>query len=279
MSDVEQMQIIPPSPTMLQMEESLKNVMIEISGAQELLGLTEDTRDLSGIATMIRQGAAVTGLQKLFDQFDEFQRLVGDITIEMMQKNWTFGKVKQIIGEDPTPEFDNKLFFKYGCKVVPGVLTESQQQLEAQQLIYAKTELGIPVPTKRILAALTLQNKDELIAEIEQAEQAQQKQAQQMSQLQMQQLQVDNETKLSYARSQDGLAQERISKIQLDKALNAERLQRSEEEKTAGLLNVIKALKELQGIDLTHIEKSLNILQQLQPQETNQKPLQQERDI
>jgi hypothetical protein len=267
MSDVEQMQIIPPAPTMLQMEESLKNVMLEISGAQELLGLTEDTRDLSGIATMIRQGAAVTGLQKLFDQFDEFQRIAGDICIEMIQKNWTFGKVKQVTGEEPTEEFDNKIFFKYGCKVAPGVLTESQQQLEAQQLIYAKSELGIPVPTRRILEVLTIQNKEELIKEIMETEQQQQQQQQQMAQLQMQQMQVDNETKMSYARSQDGLAQERISKIQLDKAVNAERLERAEEEKTAGLLNVIKAVKELQGIDLTHLEQSLNILQQMQPQQ------------
>jgi hypothetical protein len=275
MSDVEQMQIIPPSPTMLQMEESLKQVMLEISGAQELLGLSEDTSDLSGIATMIRQGAAVTGLQKLFDQFDEFQRIVGDLTIEMIQKNWTFGKVKQVIGEDPTAEFDNKLFFKYGCKVVPGVLTESQQQLEAQQLIYAKKELGIPVPTKRLLQVLSIQNKDELIKEIEEAEKAQNEQQQQMAQLQMQQLQVENETKMAYARSQDGLAQERIAKIQLDKAINTERLQRSEEEKTAGLLNVIKAIKELQTIDLNQLEQSLNILQQLKPQETNPQPQQQ----
>lgn len=279
MNDVQQMDIHPPAPTMLQMEESLKEIMIEISGARELLGLTEDTRDLSGIATMIRQGAAVTGLQKLFDQFDEFQRIAGDIVIEMIQKNWTFGKIKQVTGEDPTPEFDNKLFFKYGAKVVPGVLTESQQQLEAQQLIYAKKDLGIPIPTRRILESLTIQNKEELIKEIEQNEQQQMQQQSMLSQLQMQQMQVDNETKMSYARSQDGLAQERIAKIQLDKALNQERLQRSEEEKTAGLLNVIKALKELQSIDITQVEQSLNILQKLNASETIQPQSQEQRAI
>jgi ribosome-binding protein aMBF1 (putative translation factor) len=91
-----------------------------------------------------------------------------------------------------------------------------------------------------------------------------------MSQLQMQQLQVDNETKMAYSRSQDGLAQERLAKIQSDKAVNIEKISRSEEEKTAGLLNVLKALKELQGIDLTHIEQSLNILHSIEASETNQ---------
>ncbi len=37
---------------------------------------------------------------------------------EMIQKGWTYNKVKQVIGEEPTPEFDNKAFFKYGAKVV-----------------------------------------------------------------------------------------------------------------------------------------------------------------
>ena len=195
-----------------------------------------------------------------------------------MQKNFTFGKIRQITGENPTNEFDDKVFFKYGCKVVPGVLTETQQQLEAQQLIYARSELGIPVSSKRILQCLTLQNKDELIAEIEKAEQQQAQQQQQMAQLQMQQIQVENETKLAYARSQDGLAQERIAKIQLDKAVNVERINRSKEEETAGLLNVIKALKELQSIDLNNFEQSLNILHSIKAAETDQQP-QQERAI
>jgi hypothetical protein len=52
-----------------------------------------------------------------------------------------------------------------------------------------------------------------------------------------------------------------MAKISLDQAVNAERLQRAEEEKTAGLLNVIKALKDIQSMDLANIEHSLNILQ------------------
>lgn len=277
MSDVEKMHIDPPSPVFLQMVDTLKNYMMEIAGVTpEMMG--QEIDDKAGIITMIRQSASITRLQTLFDQFDEFQRLDGDLTIEMIQKNFTYGKIRDIIGEEPTAEFDNKLFFKYGCKVATGVLTETQQQLEAQQLMYIK-EIGGPIEWSDIIPKLNIQNKDELLQKMMQREQTQQQQTQQMTQLQMQQLQVDNETKLSYARSQDGLAQERVSKIQLDKALNAERLERAEEEKTAGLLNVIKALKELQSVDLTNLEQSLNILHRLAPQETNQTPQQPQRAI
>jgi len=259
MGDVEKMDINPPSPVMLQMEEMLKAVTMEIMGASEvMMGMNVD--DKSGLMTMLKQGAGMIRLQRLFDQMDESQMLCGEIIVEMIQKNWTYGKVKQVIGEDPTPEFDNKLFFKYGCKVVQGNLTESQQQLELQQLMYAKTELGIDIPSKSILEAMTIQNKDELIKGITEREQAAAQQQQQMAQLQMQQMQVDNETKMAYAESQKGLAAERIAKIDTDKAVAVDKLRKSRQEDTHALLNLLKAAKELEGLDITHLKEGLEAL-------------------
>lgn len=259
---VEKLRIDPPSPVLLQMQEMLKEMMIQISGAKELLGLSEDTRDLSGIALMIRQSASVTGLQKLFDQFDEFQRLAGDITLEMQQSLWSVGKVRQVLGEEPTEEFYSKLFFKYRCKVVTGVLTESQQQMEAQQLIQIK-ELGGPIEWSDIIPKLTVQNKDELLQKMQQREQAIASQNQQMSQLQMQQLQVDNETKLSYAQSQKSLANEREAKISTDIAIAEDKLKRANQEDTHSMLNLLRAFKELDGIDLDNLTKKIELLNQL----------------
>lgn len=268
MSDVEPMPIIPPAPTMIQMEEMLKDVMSRISGVSpEMMG--QDIDDKAGIISMMRNSAGITTLTRLFDQFDESQRLAGDIIIEMIQKNWTYGKVKQVIGEEPTSEFDNKAFFKYGCKVIQGALTESQQQLQLQQLLYFRETTGINIPSKVILEASTLQNKDELIKSVMEVEQQQQQQAQQMQQLQMQQLQVDNETKLAYARSQDGLSKERIAKIGTDRAIAEDKLKRAREEDTHSLLNLVKIAKELQGMDIDNLQKQVNILKDLEetPQE------------
>ena len=112
---------------------------------------------------------------------------------------------------------------------------------------------------------MVIQDKDEVLAEIEQAEKAQQDQQNAMAQLQMQQLQVDNETKLAYAKSQDGLAQERIAKITTDKAEANERIRRSKEEESAAVLNFIRAIKELQGMDLTHLQQKIDLLHSLNP--------------
>jgi len=258
MSDVEPMPIVPPAPQLLEMENMLKEVMMQIMGVnEELLGMDAD--DKSGILNMLRQSAATTTLQKMFDQMDESKRHVGNIVVELIQK-WSIGKVRQVIGEEPTFEFKDKIFFQYGCKVVPGVMTESQKQLEAQQLIYLRGELGMPISSKRILEAMTFQNKDEIIKETIEAEQQQMQMQAEQAKIQMQKDSVEAQVKMSDAQSKISLAQERMAKIQLDKALNAERLQRAEEERTASLLNIMKTLKEIKSMDMDEIERSLSIL-------------------
>jgi hypothetical protein len=262
MSDVEQMQIVPPAPGMLQMEEMLKGIMREISGVnEELLGSATDEK--AGILSMLRQGAGLTSLQRLFDQCDETQRLCGNLIVEMIQKNWSYNKVKDVIGEEPTNEFDDKAFFDYGCKVIQGVLTETQQQLELGQLLnlaeIQAQNLAPPIMEK-IIDTMYIQNKDELKEAMAKFTEAQNQQQQQMQQLQMQQMQVDNATKISYAKSQEGLAMERVAKIKTDNAVAMEKIRRSETEDTAQLVNVLKALKELRGLDIDHLSSQLELL-------------------
>lgn len=262
LTDVEPMPIIPPAPTMLQMEEMLQEVMSKISGInEELLGSAVD--DKAGVLAMLRQGAGLTTLQRLFDQFDESQRQVGDLIIEIIQKNWTYLKVKSVIGEEPTPEFEDKAFYKYGSRVAQGVLTETQQQLELAQLFELQARFGPIFPEEEIIEAMTIQNKDRIIEKMTQRREAAAQQEQQMAQMQMQQMQVDNETKLSYAESQKGLAAERVAKIQSDMAVAEDKLQRARTEDLDGLLSLVKTIKELQGMDVQNLTAKVAMLQQI----------------
>jgi hypothetical protein len=268
MSDVEPMPIIPPSPVMLQMEEMLMNVVHRIAGVDpSAMGI--DVDDKAGIISMMRQASTARNLQRLFDQFDECQRLCGDIMVGMIQNFWTYGHIKQVIGEEPTSEFDNKLFFKYGCKIVQGNLTETQNQLELAQLLHLKEILGDVVPAKAIINAMNIQNKDQLIEQIEANQKAVSEQQQQIQSLQLQNMQVENQTKLSYAHSQEGLAAERMAKITTDRAVAEDKLKRAEAEDMRSLYELVKALKELQGVDLANVSRSLQILNSLQQQSTS----------
>lgn len=262
--DIQPMPIIPPAPTMIQMEELLKELVNRISGVNETL-LGTDMNDKAGIISAMRQSAGITTLTRLFDQMDLTQQLGGQIIIELIQKNWTYGKVKQVIGEEPSAEFDNKAFFKYGCKVVPGALTETQQQLQLQQLLHYREVTGIQIPDRVIIEASTLQNKNKLIEALEEQAQQQAAMAKEEHDLQMQQLDVDTKTKLAYAESQLGLAAERRNKIGLDAALNYERIQQAQTDKSTSLLNIVKAIKELQSIDIEHLQGYIDIMDRLQP--------------
>jgi hypothetical protein len=258
-ADIEQMDIHPPSPVMLQMEEMLMQTAHRISGVDpSAMGI--DVDDKAGVISMMRQVATARNLQRLYDQFDEMQRLCGDIMVELIQKNWTWGKVKAVCGEDPTEEFDSKLFMEYNCKVVQGALTETQQQLELAQLLSAREILGDLIEPKDLLEAMTIQNKDKIIESVMQREQAQSEQQKQMAELQMKQMEVDNATKIGYANSQEALAQERMSKIQTDIALAEEKMRKSHQEDTQSMLNIAKILKEIQGMDIDHLKAKIETL-------------------
>ena len=111
---------------------------------------------------MLRQGAGLTTLQTLFDQLDRSQKLLGRVILEVIQNNFTPGKVKRIIEEEPTPEFYNKTFGKYDAVIEEGFNTSTQRQMNFAQLLQLR-ELGIPIPNESLLDAATIQNKTKLI--------------------------------------------------------------------------------------------------------------------
>lgn len=268
--DIQPMQIIPPSPVMLQMEEMLMNIVHRISGIDpSAMGI--DVDDKAGIISMMRQAATARNLQRLFDNLDYAQKLCGEIIISIIQNDWTYTKIKNVIGEEPTQEFNIKLFFKYGCKVVQAHLTETQQQLELAQLLelqklYPQFDLS-----QEVLEIMQIQNKDKLKEKLAKQAQVQAEQMQQRAQLEMQQMQVDNEMKLSYAESEKGKAVERRSIAQTKQFESQERLNRANEESTSALLNLVKVIKELEGMDLEQFQTKIEILKNLQPRPEEEK--------
>ncbi len=250
MTDVEQ--IMPPQvpPSMIQLSELLAKEISEVSGVnEELLGSASD--DKAGILSMLRQGAGLTTLQRLFDQLDRSQALLGRLMINIIQANYTPGKVDKILenGQHPTAQFYNKAFGKYNATVEEGMNTTTQRQMNFAQLFEMK-QAGIPIPDEQLIEASTLQNKKKLIDAITQSNQAAQQQQQQQAQVQMQELQARAE--LAHARAQ------------ADYGLSIERAHEAEKDDKAALLNLVKALKEIDSMDLSHIEQLIRMSQTIQ---------------
>ena len=267
MSDVEQ--IIAPQipPSMIQLSEILAKEVQEISGInEELLGSAVD--DKAGILSMLRQGAGLTTLQILFDNLDHSQKLLGKVMIDLIQTNFTPGKIKKILeGEEPTAQFYNKAFGKYHAVIEDGLNTSTQKQMNFAQLLQLR-ETGVPIPDDILLEASTIQNKKKLVEAVtKNAQQAQQMQ-QQQAQLQMQEIQSRIELTKARSMADQGLGLERVSRIEENKALAQERRAASVKDEEIGLLNLVKALKEIDTLDIQHLEKLILMANSIKQQES-----------
>lgn len=257
LDDLRQIQAPQVPPSMFQASDNLSRDMQNISGVnEELLGSSVD--DKAGILSMLRQGAGLTTLQRLFDQLDMSQKQLGKLMIKLIQANFTPGKVEKIIGGKPSEAFYNKNFGKYDAAVEEGFDTTTQKQMQFAQLLHLR-EVGVPVPAEILLESATLQNKQQLIDAIKQQEQAQQQQAQAQSQMEMQQQQATMEMAQARANADNSTAEERKSRIPENYQLAQERKAEADRDHTQSLLNFIKALKELESMDINNIGKVLEM--------------------
>jgi Ni,Fe-hydrogenase maturation factor len=258
MDDVQQ--ILPPQipPSMFQLSEILGREIQEISGVnEELLGSAVD--DKAGVLSMLRQGAGLTTLQNLFDQLNQSQKLLGQIFIDLIQANFSPGKVKRILNEEPTDEFYNRAFGKYDCEVEEGLYTSTQKQMQFAQLLQLR-QLEIPVPTSLLVETSTLQNKKQLIEAIQQEEQARAQAEQEAQQVALQEQAARMQSYEAKAFADEGLGIERYSRVQENRALAVERIAEAQKDRSMGVYNEIKAAKELQEMDITQLQKLVDIV-------------------
>lgn len=259
MSDVQQIQPPQVPPSMIQLSELLAKEVSEISGVnEELLGSAVD--DKAGILSMLRQGAGLTTLQILFDQLDRSQKLLGKIMIDIIQANFTPGKIKKIVEAEPTDQFYNKAFGRYDAVVEEGLNTSTQKQMQFAQMLQLR-EAGVPISTEDLLEASTIQGKKKIIenATAQQKSIAESQQKQEQAAFEEQAARID----LAKARavSDRGLGLERLSRVQENEALAVERRAAAENDRELALLNFVKALKEVENIDLMHLEKLITLSQ------------------
>ena len=257
MTDVQKIPSPGIDPSMIQLSELLAQEIQEVAGvSDELLGF--DNKDtLSGYHAMLKQSASTTTLQILFDQLDIAQKLLGKIFIDIIQTNFTPGKIQKILGgEQPSEEFYTKAFGRYNAVVEEGLNTATQRQLQFGQMLLLK-EAGVPITTQDLMEAATVQNKDKIIENARKQEEQQMQAQQAQAQSAMQEQQARTELAQARAEADRGLGMERISRINENQALSEERRAQGEKDNEIALLNFVKALKEIESVDLAHLEKLL----------------------
>ena len=268
MGDIQRLESPNIPPSLFQLEAEFEKDIMEIAGVNsELFGMAENDKvETAGILSKMRQSAGLVNLQDLFDGLRESQKLLGKKVMKLIQLNYSPEKIQLITKKKPTDEFYSRTFAKYDVVVEEGILTDTQQQTEFMQRVALKG-MGVNITDEELIESSNLHDKkkikDRIAAQAQQAAQMQQVQ----TEMAMQQQAVVTEAAQSKALSDRSLAHEREAKIHLDQALNAERIARAEEDKTAGVLNLIKAMKELDQMDISNLQAKLALLREIEGQQ------------
>lgn len=249
-NEIQRIEPVAIPQSLLELSNSLAEDITKISGVnEELLGAATD--DKSGILSMLRQGAGLTTLQTIFDKLDYTQRLYGKIRLQAIRKNFSKGKIRNILGHEADPRFWTSHSQKYAVAVEEGNYSTSQRQMELQQLLHFK-ELGMGIADKSIIRAAFITNKRQVIADMEEQQQAQKQQAQSEAA----QAQKMDDAKImgivSKSRVDQATVQEKFAKIQ--------DLQASAEHKrTSADLDIIRQMVELEDLDLQNFRTNLEM--------------------
>jgi len=218
------------------------------------------------LEAMLRQGAGLTTLQTLFDNLDRSQKLLGEITMSLVQENFSPGKVKRILGEEPSEQFFDKAFQKYDAVVAEGSLTETQRKGSFLALLEMQ-KLGIAIPPDILIEKAPIPEKKDLIEAVKKQQEQVAQMQQRQQELEMAQIKAQIELAQARTVADHGLGVERISRIEENKALAVERRAEAIKDLDKAALDKVRAAKELQDIDIGQIEKLVNILNALQQQD------------
>jgi hypothetical protein len=162
------------------------------------------------------------------------------------------------LNEDPSPEFRDRDFGTYDVAIEEGFNTSTQRQLAFAQAMQLK-EIIPNFPDKFVIKHATIQDKDEILEEMDaQAQQLAQQQKMQSEQ-QAQEQEATIKMAVAQARYQEAGATERMSRIPENMSMEEERRAKARKDEEEALLSKIKAIKELESIDLSHLEKLISI--------------------
>ena len=205
----------------------------------------------------MKQAANLMVFQKFFDQWDHALKLLGERMLQIALNNWNEEKVALMIGEEPSPHFYSRIFAKYNTVVEEGLLTPTQRNLQAKQLMDINTAFGREViPPSMIIKDMNIQGKSEVMQFLQQQEQqmqAVQSEAQNLQhtveEMKMKELMAKIHNQLSQARERDsrsesnvGLFEERMSMISKNHAL-------ASKEKMAALAQLLETIQKFGEVE------------------------------
>lgn len=270
MTDVEK--IIPsgvPESDMA-LAQQMADLIYGISGINLENWSGQNDKQTSSLTVLLKQAANLMVFQKYFDQWDLSLKLLGERMLQIALNNWNEEKVGLLLGEEPSPHFYSKIFAKYQCMVEEGLLTPTQKNLQAQQMLEINERFGREVlPASMIIKDMNIQGKAEIMQFLQQQEEQAAHKAEEMEHVQhmledakVKELYSKSVANLGRARedhsrseSNLGLYEERLSMIERNKALTLK-------ERQAALTSLLENMEKFGKIETEHSQLQLDLQNQ-----------------
>lgn len=183
MGDVEK--IIPSAvpESDLALAQQMADLIFKTSGIDLENWSGQQEKQISSLTLLLKQAANLMVFQKYFDQWDFAFKLLGDRMLQIVLNQWNEAKVSLMLGEEPSPHFFSRIFAKYQVIVEEGLLTPTQKNLQAQQMMDINQSFGREViPPSMIIKDMNIQGKAEITQYLQGQEQKMQEmQAQEMA--------------------------------------------------------------------------------------------------
>jgi hypothetical protein len=266
---VEQLKGAEANQALFEYQNVLDQLTLTLANVNEsVIGVDEKgNTQISGRLAQVRIAQGLRSNRKIFDGFEQSQKLLGSLVLKVIQNHYPAGKVKRILGEDPTEQFYEQEFEQYDAVVKEGIRSQSQRDAYYYELVNLKREQIVDVPQDEIVRALQMAGLSDLEEAITKQQQAQQQQQQAAQQAEINLVDATTKEKL-------GLASERESRVVSNLSMKDEREARAQRDTAEAALDRAKAIVEISSLHEDRILKVLEFINTLEQQEAMQREAQ-----
>jgi len=253
------------NPALLEYQKVLDDLSLTLANINEsVLGIDEGgNTQVSGRLAEVRVAQGLRGNRKVFDQIEQSQQMLGGLVLTAIQKNMSPGKVKRILGEDPTAQFYDDEFEQYDAVIKEGVRSKSQKDAYYYELIALKREGIVDVPQAEIVRALQMSGLSDLEEAMKKADEERAEVSKDLTERQK----LENDVLSASAQEKMALSTERQARAQSDLALSAERVSEAAENNAQAALARAKTITEISSMNEDRILKVLAFVNEMEQQE------------
>ena len=253
------------NPALIEYQQVLDQLTLTLANVNEsVLGVDEGgNTQISGRLAQVRIAQGLRTNRKIFDNVEVTQQILGNLVIQALQNNYSPGKIRRILGEEPTQQFYEKDFEQYDAVLKEGVRSQSQRDAYYYELVNLKREGIIDVPQSEIARNLPVSGVSDLQEVMEEQDRKAAEQQQKVDEQEQLALKLGN----AKVEESLGLAQERRARVISDIALSSERASEAEENRAQAALAKAKTITEIASMETGRLLQVAEFVKSLEESE------------